>query len=478
MVIEYLLEWVHSAPVSKRVEAVRALVRTFVHQNVTDEDREEIEAAITTLTDDAAPTVRYEIAKSFGAHPSAPRHIISALANDSLEISTLVLSQSPVFHDAELVVFAEKGTEKQQISVACRPWVSAKLASDICALSCRDAAYALLMNPVVKLIKGDLHQLANRFGSDANIRNILIENPDLPANTRLLLIEKLSNSLGELAHKKAWLSKEKAGQVVSEAYDKVSILLAATSKDTDVRALVKLRIQENRLTPAYLLRAVCMGNINLVAHALSELSGVGFGRVETVLAKNRQSAMCAIYDRAGLPTSAFQIFLTAISTWRELLRSKNPPSSARLPYLVTKQVLAVSAISDTEIVDELLVLLRKLSAEAAREGAKSKAYEIVNRDQAQAEAEVALENENEEKSAPVEIVEPVEEYNGIDPEKLYALAHNQNLSASKGSYNQFDEFMLFEAPPIPKVLSKEYIGNLSEEDFAILYGDLARSQAA
>lgn len=468
MVIEYFLEWVQTAPVSKRVDAAGALVRAYLRNDVSSEEREDIEAAITTLTEDAAPSVRYEIAQSFGAHASAPRHIISVLANDSLDISILVLSQSPVFHDAELAGFAVNGASKQQIAVACRPWVSEKLANSICEGACRDAAYAILVNPAANLVVPHLHQLANRFGADTEIRNLLNDRDDLSAQSRLLLIEKLGASLGGLATKFAWLLPERSEQVIAESCDRASIIFAARSTEDDVRQIVRDRISENRLTVAYLLRAVCMGNITLAAHAFSELSGVNFARVETVLTKNRQSAFRAIYDRAGLPGSAFDVFQTAITTWRELLESRSAINQSRLPFLVTKEVLASCSIGQGDVVDELLVLLRKLSAEAARESAKSKAVEIANREVADEvlETEAIAIDDVSEGEVPLELIEEefqetldreleemeallLEEADEVDFPTEQALSHSTLTTADVG-----------------------YLGNLNDDHLHEMYADI------
>jgi len=382
MVIEYFLEWVETAPVSKRVEAAGALVRTLLRNDITSDEREDVEAALTILLEDPAPSVRLEMAQSFGAHSIAPRHLMVALAQDSVDVAAIVLSQSPVFDDAELVEFSNGSDETRQIAVACRPWVSQELAQKLAPLVCRDAAFALLVNPAVSFDDESLHCLADRFGTDTEIRNTLTERDDLSAQTRLLLVEQLGSALGAFVSDKNWINEKRADNLVGDACERASILFAAGSSEKDVRQIVRARINEGRMNVAYLLRAVCMGNITLVAHTFSELSGVRFARVESVLTKNRSSVFKAIYDRSGMPASAFEIFNTAICTWRELLSSKSQINQARLPFLVTKEVISSYTSGKSEMVDELLVLLRKLSAETARESAKSKAMEIAARNQA------------------------------------------------------------------------------------------------
>ena len=376
MVIEYFLEWVQTAPVSKRVAAAGALVRAYLVGELTTTELEDVEAALTTLTDDPAPSVRLELAECFGAFSNAPRHLMATLADDSLDISVTVLSQSPVFHDAELAGYARRGSEKQQIAVACRPWLSKELLGEMCEFVCRDAAYALLVNPAANFDAEAIHVLAERHGKDADIRNMLLAEEAICAETRLLLIEKLGSALGDFIKERNWLSSDRADQFLADVEERASIIFTANVEDTDVRSVVMGKIEDGKLTVAYLLRSLCMGNISLFAHALSELSGVRISRVESVLTGKREAAFKAVYDRAGLPAVAYGVFATALSKWKELLNSTSEINRSRLPFLVTREILSSYTKGKSEVVDGLLVLLRKLAAEAARESAKHKASEI------------------------------------------------------------------------------------------------------
>ena len=379
MVIEYFLEWIETAPVAKRVEAASALVRAYLRNDISNEEREDVEAALTTLLEDPAPSVRVALAQTFGARKQSPRHIISALASDTLDVSIIALSQSPVLHDMELIEFIETSEVDNQIAIACRPWLSEKVVTSICNSAHQDACMAVLMNSVAIVTQDNLHTIAQRFGTITDIRLMLLNRNDLAAETRLILIDKLGEALSGLVSSKGWMQVGRAKKVINEACDKASIAFVATASNEDVTHLVRNMIESGKITVSYLLRAVCMGNITLVACAFSELSGVKFTRVEAILTKDRKSAFKALYDRAGLPKSAFIIFHTAISSWRRILSSGISVNHARLPYLVTREVLESYTGQKDHVVDDLILLLRKLSAETARESSRIKAAEIASR---------------------------------------------------------------------------------------------------
>ncbi len=379
MIVEYFLEWVQSAPVSKRIAATDALVRAWLHSPLNEEEREETDAAITMLLEDPAPGVRLALAEGFGAWKSAPRHVITALARDNIDISAIVLSRSPVFYDAELIDVVATGMVEQQIAIACRPWISPALVAAICEVGHADACLGLLMNPVARFLNDDLHGMAERHGTVTEIRNLILERPELAPEIRILLINKLGEALNNFVSKRSWLSQSRADNVIRESCAKASIAFAANAADEDVDRVVKSLIATGSMTTSFLLRAICMGNITLAAKTFSELSGVRFARVETILTTDRRSAFKAVYDRAGLPNSAFGVFYCAISTWRRLLSSGSPINQSRLPFLVTREVLQSYNGKQDAVMDDILILLRKLAAETARESARSRATEIVNR---------------------------------------------------------------------------------------------------
>ena len=135
--------------------------------------------------------------------------------------------------------------------------------------------------------------------------------------------------------------------------------------------LVDGLIKTERLTTAYLLRAICMGNITLFCTALSRLSTIPAARIEAMISKSRHSAFRAAYQKAGMPMNAFEVFSTALNVWQGLLSEPDWISRARMPYLVTRQLVGKYEHDRDQVVDELLVLLRKISSDMARDEARA-----------------------------------------------------------------------------------------------------------
>ena len=100
MIIERFLTWFDTAPQAEKAAATSALARAYLLSPMEEEEAGLAEAAMTVVLDDDCAEVRMALADALADSEQAPRHIIMALAADSVAISSLVLSRSPLLLDA------------------------------------------------------------------------------------------------------------------------------------------------------------------------------------------------------------------------------------------------------------------------------------------------------------------------------------------------------------------------------------------
>jgi hypothetical protein len=248
----------------------------------------------------------------------------------------------------------------------------------LCEIGDEDVCEALLLNEGARILPASLHRIAERQGRHAAIRKLLGKRDDLAPCTRLVLIDHLGEALRADHARDGDLPAARIETMVRDQCDKAIIAFAANAGEEDLPGIVEALVESGKITSAFLLRAICLGNISLFAQSLSAIAEVPPERVEAVLSENRRSAFRAMYAKAGMPQSAFEVFASAIDGWRRHLVSADPVNRDRLPYLVTRELLATYHPGSGGEVDDLLVLLRKLSAEAARENARSEARRIAS----------------------------------------------------------------------------------------------------
>lgn len=370
MIAQRFVHWIETGPPEKRPEAAHALARAYLHQEVEEEIRSGMEAALTVLLDNPMVEVRFAVADALASSPAAPRHILLTLVADQIEIAAIVLARSPVLIDAELVDIVASGVEPLQVAIASRPLVSGAVSAALAEVGEHAAVATLLSNVGASIARISLKRIAERFGDDPSFRDTLLARPDLPADIHLLLIRRLSDALGKLIVVKSWLPEERAEAMTREACERVTVALAAETQSVDLGALVEHLRVTGQLTTALLLRSVCAGNVALFETALSALSRVPETRVKSLVRAGRLATLRAVYARAGLPPQAFQAFAVAIETANRLDREGGPADRYRYTREMVDAVVArYRDITDGEM-NELTTMLRRFAADQAREAAR------------------------------------------------------------------------------------------------------------
>jgi uncharacterized protein (DUF2336 family) len=370
MIVHEFLRWMETAPAAMRADATHALARAYLYSDVDEETRSAMEAAMTVLLDDSSRDVRFALADALAASPAAPRHVLLTLAADQMDIATLVLSRSPVFIDAELVDIVAASCERLQIAIAERPLISSSVSAAIAEVGEIATCRILLLNVGADIARISLKRIAERFGDDPDLRDIMLTRPDLPADIRQMLIRRLSDSLGALVIGKAWVGEGRATTLTREACDRATVSIAAETESEELLPLVEHLRVTGQLTTALLLRALCAGNVRFLEAALSVLSGIPQERVESLVEAGRINAFRGVYAKAGLPMVAFDAFAAALETCRKMAEEGGITDRYRFTRRMVENVLArYRDITDGEA-NELMTMLRRFAADQAREAAR------------------------------------------------------------------------------------------------------------
>jgi uncharacterized protein (DUF2336 family) len=378
MIVRQFLFWLRNAPAGERAEATGALARAYLYSELSDDDLAAAEGAMTMLLDDPSPLVRCAMADVLAASEYAPASVIYALAADQPEVSATVLERSPLLLDADLVdSVATQGTVAQ-CAIARRVFVPRSVAAAIAEVGSAEACLELLENPGADIAPFSIDRIVARFGHLAAIREVLLAGEGLGAATRQALVAKLSETLAQFVVARDWLQEDRAKRIVKEACEKATVALAAGSPDEEVRPLIRHLRDSGQLTAGLLLRALLSGNLTMFEESLADLSGIPLARVSRLVHDRRSDAFRAVYEKAGLPLSAYPAFREAIATMQEDGFLGDPSGSARLKRRMIERVLTRCENHDVDEVAPLIMLLRRFATEAAREEARMFCEDLVD----------------------------------------------------------------------------------------------------
>lgn len=321
LIVAAFLKWVETAKTQERARAANALARAYIKSDMSPDERQSAQMAMTYLLDDPAPQVRLALAEVLAQEPKAPRALMVSLAEDQPEIASSVILLSPVLSDADLVDIAGRGTVETRALIAARASVSVGVAAALAEIGDAAELEVLLENPGARLTPFTLRRIAERHGHREQIRACLLERDDLTSGVRQLLVQFVTEALSGSDLVIGAIGSRRIERIAREAGDSATIaLLAGVHGEELVRLTDQLRIA-GRLTPSFLMHALCAGRTDFFSSAIVAISGLEERRVRSILATGRFHAVRALLESAGLGRDLSLLFVEAIMLWRTLIQS-------------------------------------------------------------------------------------------------------------------------------------------------------------
>ncbi|MDP9591077.1 UNVERIFIED_ORG: uncharacterized protein (DUF2336 family) [Shinella zoogloeoides] len=365
MIVHAFLRWIETARAADRAKAASVLARAYAKARIAPDDRRAAEMAMIFLLDDPAPKVRLALAEALASCADAPRAVILPLAEDQPEIAAHIILCSCLLTDADLVDLAAKGSDVTRMLIANRSHVSRVVSAALAEVGDVEDVLALLENEGAMLSRRSLARIAERLGHDADIRALLLDREDLPSDARHALVEKVGTALAGFGLIQAAVGTGRVERITREACDVATIGMVADVAPTEMPALVEHLRVTGRLTPVFLMHALCTGRAEFFVAAIANLSGQEERRVRSILSDGREAAVRALYETTGLGVDISALFAEATMLWRREAKGGDGLHS------VSEMLLARSRAMGNAACQAMLELVERLAIAEQRQTARS-----------------------------------------------------------------------------------------------------------
>lgn len=357
VIVEAFLRWAETARTGDRARAANALGRAFLRSEMSDAERRTARVAMTYLLDDPSPRVRLALCEALAESPEAPRPIMVSLAQDQAEIACHAILRSPVLGDSDLVDLVGRGSDCTRALIAARPGLSRVVAAALAEVADRPEILILLENDTVFVSPMTLRRLAERHGRCEDIRNLLLEREALPAAARQMLVAHVTEALVGAGLVQAAIGARRIERIAREAGATATLSIAGSVSQQELPQLVEHLRVTGRLTPAFLMHALCSGKTDFFAAAIVVLSGLEDRRARALLATGRRHAVRALMESAGLDRDVSEVFVEAIVLWRHVMQvgagENGGIASQLLATFRTRQPLPSTTAELLEMVEQL-----------------------------------------------------------------------------------------------------------------------------
>jgi uncharacterized protein (DUF2336 family) len=233
----------------------------------------------------------------------------------------------------------------------CKPSVEALAANEGAAFS--DDAYAGVLT---------------RFAQDNDVKGALISRQTLPLHITEKLVALVTGDLFDRLVNTHELPPQLAIEIASGVRERATLdLVEQGGLSSDPARFVQQLHLNGRLTPSLVMRALCLGYMTLVEHAMAELAGVPHSKSWLMIHDAGTLGLKTVFERAGMPPGMFTAFRLAIDIYHRTDMDGAPGDRDRFRQRMVERVLTqFQAIPRID----LEYLLDKLNAlDEARRGA-------------------------------------------------------------------------------------------------------------
>ncbi|MEL6753453.1 MAG: DUF2336 domain-containing protein [Pseudomonadota bacterium] len=338
-----------------RASVAHRLCRRMALDVLTQQERAYAEEIMTILARDTAELVRRTLAITLRNSPLLPRGLALELAQDVETVAIPILENSPAFTEQDLIELVLSATSAKQTAIANRGEVTCTLAEVIAEHAAVEAVKTLAANPGADMTDKAFADTIERFPRDEGVQAAIVGREHVPMHIAEKMVSLVSGKVFDLLVNRHQLPAQMAIELASNARERATVdLVDQAGRTEDLPRFVSQLNLNGRLTHSLILRALCVGHMSFVEHALAELSGVPHQRVWLMVHDAGPLGLQAVFDRAALPRRFLPVFRAAVGVYHDTRHDGGRDDRTRFRLRMIERVLTQIQSLPREDVDYLL----------------------------------------------------------------------------------------------------------------------------
>lgn len=328
-------------------------------------------AALIGFLDDPSVRVRGALAYGLLHSMDAPRPILLALLQDSAIIARAVVQYSPALVDTDLLMVVRGGDATLLLAIAMRERLSLRLAEALVASGDRAVLVALLARPDVVLSAVTFRALARGIGAeDAEVRGLLLDRDDLPADARLVLVKAVAVALTGARIVSGAIAPARLGRLLRDATDTALTAIGEEEAASGRAPYAAELIDAEEVSTRVMLHALVQGHVLFFADCIAQLSGVVRDKVFTLLDRGSRASLNALFARCGLSPAVRNLLARLIFHARSADLADDLAARHFVVTALTEELIADHAGAIPPELEEAFAYLSEQNVILARKAAR------------------------------------------------------------------------------------------------------------
>jgi uncharacterized protein (DUF2336 family) len=350
-----------------RAYAAHKVCRAIEFAELTEAERTYANEILGIIANDAATLVRKSLATALKSSPHLPPDIAAKLASDIDQVALPILQNSPSLSDADLVQILRASGPAKQMAIAARPYLSEAITDAMADCGVPEAVQRTLANDNAQFSVGGLASVLRKYGAEENITAAMARRRVLPVAIVEKLVTMVAGEVFDHLVNHHELPPQLAIDIAAGARERATLdLVEQAGLQSDMRRFAQQLNLQGRLTPSFMMRALCLGHLEFIEHAMAELAGLNHHRAWLMIHDAGPLGLKALFDRSGLPPRLYPAFRAGVDVFHQLEREGVANDRARMRQRMIERVLTLFQNIPREDLDYLLEKLDATSETVAQ----------------------------------------------------------------------------------------------------------------
>lgn len=332
-------------------------------------ERELAESVIAILLGKAAKEVREALARQLEHCRFLPRSFALEMARDIETVAIPILRGSEALWDEDILEIISSGSTAKQVAVAARRTVPHAAAEKLLATGKVEVVRTLVGNPGAKLSELALHRIVDAFPGHDGVHEAMADRSGLPLSVTERLFAMVADHLRARLIQHFQLPEALARGLTDLSREAATAGAAAQSRSQRANEVLVGHLQRTRrLTPTFLMRVLCDGQIELFELGIAQLAYVPVTEARRLLRAKGALGQAMLYQRAGIAPILYQAFNAAVDV---MIRGVEPAkvgkgSDDKIRRVITRVVREYDDIDPAALESVLTRLYQKVTNTAPR----------------------------------------------------------------------------------------------------------------
>ena len=310
------MEVIHRGDLRQRISLATQLAAFIRADETSAAEREQAIPAALKLTADPEPAVRRALARGFADDPKLHADLLFAIVSDDDAIAIPFLAATPALTHWHMLAVLRVGDVVRQATVACRADLSREAVDYIIESLPLAINLLLFENDAVSLTREQYQGLYDRFGETPEMLDRLLNDAALPVDLRVAHARRAAARMQKLVIDRGWMPANDAVDMVADAEENAVLDILTHAGEAKLAPAVAALVDGEMLTPAIIVRAACLGAMDVVVHTVAYLAGISVKRAEAMMF-GRRGSFRKLHAKSGLPQSCYWTLQAACDVARE-----------------------------------------------------------------------------------------------------------------------------------------------------------------